>query len=290
MRNSIFVEDARVLAHTICPGNQFILRLHAPKCATTAKPGSFVHLQCSPELAMRRPLSLMRVSAEKGWIEVLYQRVGQGTRLLAERKVDETISCMGPIGTPFSPDPKFRRPILIGGGVGIPPMLFLAEKMRLTPEFHPLVLMGSEAPFPFSPKVSEFLVAGIERGVTASLPLLEDWNIPSRLASLQGYSGCYDGYVTDLARQHLDALDSAQLSEVALFACGPHAMLEATAAISREFNIPAQVCLEEYMACAVGGCAGCTVRISTPDGPAMKRVCVDGPVFRAEEVFCGDTS
>ena len=70
-----------------------------------------------------------------------------------------------------------------------------------------------------------------------------------------------------------------------IFACGPTPMLAAVARLAREFGLPCQVSLEEYMACAVGGCAGCAVQVETPEGPAMKRVCVDGPVFAAQAVF-----
>ena len=91
--------------------------------------------------------------------------------------------------------------------------------------------------------------------------------------------------MTDLAAKWLESLDRAALSEVEMFACGPTPMLKAAAAVARRFGIPCQVSLEEFMACAVGGCAGCAVRVQTPIGPAMKRVCVDGPVFDAEAVF-----
>jgi dihydroorotate dehydrogenase electron transfer subunit len=70
-----------------------------------------------------------------------------------------------------------------------------------------------------------------------------------------------------------------------MFVCGPTVMLKAAAAVARKFNVPCQVSLEEFMACAVGGCAGCAVKVETPQGPAMKRVCVDGPVFEAQSVF-----
>ncbi len=70
-----------------------------------------------------------------------------------------------------------------------------------------------------------------------------------------------------------------------VFACGPTPMLKAVAKLAREFDLPCQVALEEYMACGIGGCAGCTVLLQTPDGPAMKRVCVDGPVFDARQVY-----
>ena len=75
------------------------------------------------------------------------------------------------------------------------------------------------------------------------------------------------------------------MGEVEVFACGPHPMLAAVAALAREFALPCQVSLEEFMACGVGGCAGCTVEVRTTAGPAMKRVCVDGPVFDAQQVF-----
>jgi dihydroorotate dehydrogenase electron transfer subunit len=119
----------------------------------------------------------------------------------------------------------------------------------------------------------------------AAMPLMEDWGIASRLASMQGYPGCFEGYVTDLARAWLNALDDKQRQEVAVFACGPHPMLEAVAKLAREYRLPCQVSLEEFMACAVGGCAGCVVQVQTTKGPAMKRVCVDGPVFDAKTVF-----
>ncbi len=111
--------------------------------------------------------------------------------------------------------------------------------------------------------------------------------MPSRLATRSGYAGCYDGFVTDLARAWLGARGREQLAEIELFACGPTPMLAATARLAREFALPCQVALEEFMACAVGGCAGCTVAVRTAQGTAMKRVCVDGPVFDAAAVFPG---
>ena len=129
------------------------------------------------------------------------------------------------------------------------------------------------------------MVPGVPEGVIGGMPLLEDWGIPSRLASTQAYAGCFDGYVADLARHWLDTLDKSGLKEVEIFACGPHPMLEAVAKLAREYQLPCQVSLEEFMACAVGGCAGCVVEVQTNNGPAMKRVCVDGPVFDAYQVF-----
>ena len=164
-------------------------------------------------------------------------------------------------------------------------MVFLAEALRDDPAWDPLALMGSEIPFPFEQIESSDPVAGVDGSVNAAMSLMESWNIPSRLSSLSGYPGCYRGYVTELARSHLRALTDEEREKTSLYACGPTPMLEATAQVAREFSLPCQVSLEEFMACAIGGCAGCTVQVETDDGPAMKRVCVDGPVFEAASVF-----
>jgi dihydroorotate dehydrogenase electron transfer subunit len=236
---------------------------------------------------MRRPLSIMRADAARGSIEVLYKVVGSGLELLAKKRRGDRVSSLGPIGNGFVPHPQKPRTLLVGGGVGIPPMVFLAERLREQSNFDwkPLVLMGSEVPFPFRARPSTIVVDGMPDATIACMPMLDEWGVPSRLASLAGYPGCYEGYVTDLAAAWLKTLEPAALNEVEMFACGPTVMLKAAAAVARRFNIPCQVSLEEFMACAVGGCAGCAVKVDTPSGPAMKRVCVDGPVFDAAVVF-----
>ena len=286
-RGSIALEQARVLAHSHFDGDQHVLRLWAPRCAARAQPGTFVHVRCADDLPMRRPMSIMRADAGQGWIELLYKAVGAGSRALARRQVDETLSVLGPIGQGFRPRPERPRVLALGGGVGIPPMVFLAESLLgdAGGRWRPLVMMGSELPFPFRTRPSTILVPGVPDGVIACMPLLDEWGVPSRLTSLAGYAGCHEGYVTELAGLWLRSLDAAALAEVQLAACGPTPMLAATARLAREFALPCQVALEELMACAVGGCAGCAVAVRTEAGVAMKRVCVDGPVFEAQSVF-----
>jgi dihydroorotate dehydrogenase electron transfer subunit len=284
-RGTIFLEQARVLSHLAYDAEQFVLRLAAPKCARAAQPGSFAHLTCDPTIPMRRPLSIMRADAAAGWIEILYKVVGPGLLALAARKAGDEVSVLGPIGKPFVAHRERRRPLLLGGGVGIPPMVFLAERLKADPHFKPLVLMGSEVPFPFRSRPSTLLMAGMPEGSIACMPLLEEWGVPSRLASKSDFPGCYSGFVTELADEWLATLGPAELAEVEVFSCGPTPMLRACAALARRYAMPCQVSLEEFMACAVGGCAGCTVEVRTAAGPAMKRVCVDGPVFDANTVF-----
>ena len=284
-RDTIFVEEAEILSHAAFAGDQFLLRLKAPECAANAKPGSFAHLQCSPQRPLRRPISIMRASATDGWVDFLYKKAGKGTSLLAERKAGECINVMGPIGNPFQIRPERPRPLLIGGGVGLPPMVFLAEAIYQNKHIKPFVILGSEVPFPFQPSPSQTVVTGIPQDVTASMPLLEDWGVTNRLTSLQRFPGCFDGYVTDLARLWLDSMDTETHSQIEVFACGPHPMLEAVSKLCLEYDLPCQVSMEEYMACGVGGCAGCVVQVQEEQGPVMRRVCVDGPVFDAKKVF-----
>ncbi len=114
-----------------------------------------MHLTVDDGIPMRRPLSIMRADAAAGWIDVLYKVVGPGLAALSRRRVGETLSVLGPIGSGFTLHPERRRPLLLGGGVGIPPMVFLAGQMaaqvaaRPSVAWQPLALFGSEIPFPF---------------------------------------------------------------------------------------------------------------------------------------------
>ncbi len=281
-RNTILVEEAEIISNENFPGEQFVMRVQAPGCAAQCLPGQFVHLTVDPKLLMRRPMSIMRASKESGWIDFLYKAIGEGTKLLSQRRAGEIINLMGPIGKPFLI--KNQRPLLIGGGVGMPPMIAIAESLK-NKKNKPFTILGSEVPFPFKPVPSQIMLPGIPSGVIGSMPLLEDWGIPSRLTSNQGYPGCYDGFVTDLARHWLNALNESNLKEVGIYACGPHNMLQAVVNLAREYDLPVQISLEEYMACAVGGCAGCVVETKTQAGPKMQRICVDGPVFDGYQIF-----
>ncbi|MEO1596166.1 MAG: dihydroorotate dehydrogenase electron transfer subunit [Pseudomonadota bacterium] len=286
-RDTIWVESAELTEVRAYPAGQFVHRIQAPETAAHAKAGTFIHVTCDSSLPLRRPLSIMRVDAEAGWVEYLFKTHGIGLTALAGKPVGTVLDVMGPIGKPFTPDPERPLALLVGGGVGIPPMIYLAEALAAdrSADWQPLVLMGSEIPFPLETAPSQHEVAGIPNDATQGLDLVEGWGIPTRLASMAGIEGAHAGYVTDLATHWLKSLSDADRDRVALYACGPTPMLAATARVAEQFDVPCQVSLEEYMACAVGGCAGCTVRVATPEGPAMKRVCVDGPVFDSRAVF-----
>lgn len=283
-RGTIFVEDGELLRSESFPGKQYSMRIRAPKCAAAARPGSFVHMRCDETLPMRRPLSIMRASDD--WIEVLYKVVGKGLHLLARKVPGDVVEILGPVGQPFRPSPERPNCLIIGGGAGIPPMVFLADTLRAdASKWNPLAIFGSEIPFPFTLQRSVLPTPWLDANITSAMPLLESWGIPSRLTTLSNFDGCMHGYVTDMAGRWLESLDDKLRAETEIFACGPTPMLKAVAELAARYELPCQVSLEEFMACAVGGCAGCTVRVETPEGPAMKRVCVDGPVFDATTVI-----
>ena len=286
-RNTIFVEDAELLARQDCGAQQYIFKFAAPKCARAAQPGQFIHLSCDANVPLRRPLSVMRTHAEAGTIEILCKASGPGIGALANKTIGDKLSLTGPIGNGFTAHIDKPLTVLIGGGYGVPPMICLAETLlhRTDALWKPLVFMGSELPFPFRTRPSTIVVNGMPDGVIATLAFLDEQGIPARLSSWADFPGCHHGFVTDLASAWLNTLNAETLAQVELFVCGPTPLLKAATQVARQFNVACQVSMEEYMACAVGGCAGCAVAVNTPQGKAMKRVCVDGPVFDAYAVF-----
>jgi len=278
-RNIIFEEDAEVIANIHHPGDQFILRLKAPKTAQHARPGQFVHLRVAPDRPLRRPVSIMLTHPGKGMIDLLVKVVGGGTRELHDCSVREILPTLGPIGRSFDVSDTTRRYVLIGGGVGIPPMIFAADTLNGHADV--VVFAGSEIEFPFALTPSQFLLPGVGGNTILAIASLEERGIPCRLASNAGLYGCYEGHVPDLAKDYLMALDEAERNRCTLLSCGPHPMLHAVTRLGRELNLPTQLSLEEHMACGIGGCAGCVVKTLEEDGEHYRRVCVDGPVFPA---------
>ena len=223
----------------------------------------------------------MSVNSKENTFDLLYKVVGDGTRELSKRKVGEQISVMGPIGNGFNFD-SVKRPIMIGGGVGIPPMVALAQQLNLKTQ-KPLAIFGSEVEFPFEMEITDKSYPFIEKPSTMSL--LREWGIDCLLTSNSDFQGVYKGYVTDLAKDYLNTLSVEELREVKIFACGPDMMLKAVKTLASQLNVECELSLEEFMACAIGGCAGCVVEVETEAGKSMKRVCVDGPIFDANSIF-----
>ena len=284
-RNTIFDEQAELVATTSYPGNQYLIRLQSPECARQAVPGQFVHVRCDDSIPMRRPLSILRADAQAGWLELLFKTPGAGMRALSRRQAGETVDLLGPIGNGFPRAAANEQPVLIGGGVGIPPLVFLAERLAAGSNTRPVVFFGSELPFPFDTQPSRLPVPGVPDGATHNVAMLDELDIPGRLASWADLPGCHKGFVTDLTSDWLEGLPATERSRCVVYACGPGPMLQAAQKVAQRYSLGSWLCTEEFMACAVGGCAGCAIPITTAAGVAMKRVCVDGPVFDGYTVY-----
>ena len=283
---SIFEEKATVVNQKKYDSDQFIITLKAPKASKAAKPGEFAFVDCGENTLLRRPLSYLRTNPEKETVEFMYKIIGPGLEALSKMSTGDYVQMMGPIGNGFNHDPLKEIPVFIGGGVGIPPVLFLAEYLKKSNQnITPYAFFGSEIPFPFEVVTSNLTINGLNEADNKTIKDLEDKSIPCRLASLKEFAGCYKGYVTELANSWLSNLSESEKNKIVIYACGPELMLEAVSVLARNHQIDCQLSLEEFMACAIGGCAGCTVKVSSGKDVAMKRVCVDGPVFDAKSIY-----
>ena len=216
----------------------------------------------------------------------MYKTVGHGLESLSQLKKGDEIKIMGPIGNGFAIPSGKKSAILIGGGVGIPPVLFMGEEIKKISHGIDLVaFFGSEIPFPFQTCDSDLVIPGLNFSVNKSIDDMEKLGIPCRLSSQAGYEGCHLGYVTELAKSFIETLSDGEKTETIIYACGPESMLEAVAKLAKDDQLDCVLSLEEYMACAIGGCAGCTVKVLEDGHERMKRVCVDGPVFDAEQLY-----
>ena len=285
-KDIIFEEKAEIVDQVKFEADQFVTIVKAEKSSQTAKPGQFAFVECGGDTLLRRPLSYLRSSKEDGTVEFMYKTVGHGLESLSQLKKGDEIKIMGPIGNGFAVPSGKKSAILIGGGVGIPPVLFMGEEIKkINGGIDLVAFFGSEIPFPFETCDSDLVMPGLDLSVNKTIDDMEKLGIPCRLSSQAGYEGCHSGYVTELAKSFIETLSDGEKTETIIYACGPESMLKAVAKLAKDDQLDCVLSLEEYMACAIGGCAGCTVRVLEDGHERMKRVCVDGPVFDAEQLY-----
>lgn len=231
------------------------ITLRAPEIALEAKPGQFVMVGTgSPGAILRRPLGVSGVDAKAGFIVLRFAVAGKGTAWLAERRPGDELQLSGPFGRGFTVGKG--RHLLVGGGTGIAPLLFLKEEIRRA---------GGTA----------VMVAGArDRACLMESDLLSTGCVIATEDGSLGEAGFVTGPVWKLMRE--GKFDSVS-------ACGPVPMLRAVRDLAAAAGLPLEVSLESHMGCGTGACNGCTCRESEKDGRWMK-VCKDGPVFMAGEV------
>lgn len=251
----------RLIAQNTLPCNVRQMVLKAPELVNLAKAGQFVHVRCGDDYdpLLRRPISINRLDREQGRLTLLYKITGRGTEQLSRYRAGDYVDMMGPLGTGFSL--QGEKPLLIGGGMGIAPLLALAD--ALAPRAVTMVMGAQNA---------------------AGLICHDDFAdvcCGLHVATNDGSAG-YRGHAPILAEE----LFSRHGYDM-IYACGPVPMLRYIQQMSARLKIPCQLSLEEFMACGVGACLGCTCEPAGKGAP-YKKVCTDGPVFWSEEVILHD--
>ena len=261
-------EHGDLLSNTKVTADIFQMEAQLPEIARRAQPGQFVHIRTGPadgtsfDPLLRRPFSIYKALPESGMVSVLYQVVGRGTKMLSQRRSGEAIDVLGPVGHGFHISDELRCIVLVAGGMGVPPLVFLA---------HRLAALGVEIIALIGARVQDRVLGKDElRSLGAQVEIATD----------DGSEG-YAGPVTDLL---LESPGSSSMDHI--FAVGPDVMLRKVAKFALSHQIPCQISLESRMACGVGACLGCVVQVHSKDEmPQYKRVCVDGPVFDTREII-----
>ncbi|CAK8724019.1 Dihydroorotate dehydrogenase B (NAD(+)), electron transfer subunit [Candidatus Electronema halotolerans] len=247
-------QQNRILANDRLSADVFRLTVHAPELAAVAAPGQFVMVRTAESLdpLLRRPFSIHSRNAD-GSLSLLFKVVGKGTALLAKVKVGDSLDLLGPLGRGFDLTAADQPVCLIGGGMGIAPLLFLAQELR-GPKY---ALLGARNQEELAPLAKLFAEIGCA----------------VQLATDDGSLG-HHGFIPDLLEAVLPEVQQ-------VCTCGPSLMMRSVVSISRQAGTSCQVSVETAMACGMGACLGCVM--PGADGRQV-HVCTDGPVFKAEEL------
>ncbi len=251
-----------ILAHRekVSPGH-YLLYLDCPEIAETSEPGQFVHLRVGDgtDPLLRRPFSVMLTDPGSGEVQLLVRTVGRGTEIIASHQEGTSYDLLGPLGRGWPLPTERENMMLVAGGVGVPPLIFLADRMRRQkPVPYVRALFGGED--------DDALVCWTEFAARC-----EEFT-----AVTEDGSAGETGLVTEILEREI-----ARDRPDRVYACGPDGMLHAVAAICDDAGIPCRVSMEQWMGCGVGACLGCAVPAAAG---GYVRVCADGPVFDTSEI------
>ena len=247
---------AKITSKTELQEGIYSMWLLVPEIASQAVPGQFVSLYCKNEdKLLPRPISLCEINREQGLLRLVYRVVGYGTDEFSRMNPGDEIKILGPLGNGFPLEEK--ESVLIGGGIGIPPMLQLAKELpgKVT------VVVGYR-------DANTFLLKEFEEAADRVVIATEDGSLGTK------------GNV-------IDAMKEQNVCGDVIYSCGPTPMLRGVKAYAQEKNIPAYLSLEEKMACGIGACLACVCQSKEVDHHSNvnnKRICKDGPVFLATEI------
>jgi dihydroorotate dehydrogenase electron transfer subunit len=274
VRESVLLTTGEVLSHRKYGEHYHALTIVAPEIGEKVRPGQFVNIRCGEGRLniLRRPFSVYRVHKRGGWastIEIAFDIRGPGTRFLSQLRGHAVVDIVGPLGRGFALPKRRAHCLLVGGGIGAAPLFFLADELRN--EGHRVdVILGARS--------TGFLLNQIDARRLASV---------CRMTTEDGSAG-EQGLVTDILVETMEKCETQ-----VIYACGPHAMLEAVSRIAVERKIPIQVAVEELMGCGYGVCMTCVMPLrgrmrgrtgEDTDEVVYARSCTEGPVFNGANV------
>ncbi|PCJ45181.1 MAG: oxidoreductase [Gammaproteobacteria bacterium] len=258
---SQFIEDGIVEFNEAVNYDTLELILKSPKIAATTVPGQFVMLACQRgnNALLRRPFSVHTVIGDS--ISLIYKVIGIGTKMMEEFRVGDKVSLLGPLGKGFNVA-KTKHHCLVGGGIGMAPLLHLAQLIKEhDPEAKITTLQGGQS--------------------SRNIIVMDKFTVfGDVLVSTDDGTEGHHGYVTGLLTEMHD-------EDMAVYTCGPTAMMKGVAAIARDKSWACQIAMEAPMACGMGACLGCSF-LRAGDHQGVEKyvhVCKDGPVFAAEEIW-----
>ncbi len=242
-----------VRADELVPDNIYDFEIFYPEFAKAAKPGQFAHILL-PGRTLRRPISICDANPERGTLRLVFQIRGSGTAQLADYQKEQWLDVLAPLGNGFKLEDKNKKAVFVGGGIGVPPLLAAAK------------FYGENATVALGFRNKKAVILEDDFKKTGA---------DVRIATDDGSYG-YHGLVIDLIKDENPDI---------IYACGPTPMLKAVAKFAEEKGIECQISLEERMACGIGACLGCAVKLKDEDGNEYNgHVCKDGPVFDYRKV------
>ncbi len=254
-----FSRSVEIVAKEQLKNDIFKFVIQSEEMAKVALPGQFLEIRVNDNMEpfLRRAISIHKIEKQKNELEFIFQVRGKGTEILAQKKVGNKISVIGPLGKGSFQFEDYKNIAIIGGGIGIFPLYELARQAGKNANVNTYLGFRNKD---FVVLEDEFLQ------VSNKLVLATD-------------DGSYgqNGFVIDYLKE-----DCKKKKPDCIYACGPLPMLKAVRDFANQNNIPAQVSLEERMGCAIGICLGCAVKDRNSDG--YKHVCKDGPVFDVNQV------
>lgn len=231
-----------------------LLWIKSPQIATTAKPGQFVMVDCGENTLLRRPFSIHQIDENRTSAALLFSTVGKGTQWLSQRNIDDRIDLLGPLGNGFTINSSSCNLLLVGGGIGVAPLPFLA-RVAMERNCSVTMLLGAATVTQLYPNY--LLPSTIKCNITT-----DDGTTSNK------------GFVTDLIPKYINRADQ-------IFACGPSLMYRSMVKILEMKSRLVQISLEARMGCGFGLCYGCTVKTRV----GLKQICQDGPVFELNNIL-----